>query len=49
MIIILSFVVAIFAYFIAPDGSSNANRMTVEIGGEKPGFQMHFFSSRLNR
>jgi ABC-type dipeptide/oligopeptide/nickel transport system permease subunit len=42
VIITLSVVVAVFAYFIAPDHTPNANRMTVEIGGEKPGFQMHF-------
>ena len=42
VIIALSFVVAVFAYFIAPDPTPNANRMTVEIGGEKPGFTMHF-------
>jgi ABC-type dipeptide/oligopeptide/nickel transport system permease subunit len=42
VIIILSFVTAIFAYFIAPDNTTNANRMTVEIGGEKPGFKMQF-------
>jgi ABC-type dipeptide/oligopeptide/nickel transport system permease subunit len=42
VIILLSFVVAIFAYFIAPDNTTNANRMTVEIGGAKPGFEMLF-------
>ena len=33
---------AVFAYFIAPDHSPNANRMAVEIGGRKPGFSMLF-------
>jgi ABC-type dipeptide/oligopeptide/nickel transport system permease subunit len=47
VIIILSFVVAIFAYFIAPDNTTNANQMTVEIGGAKPGFSMQF--ARLKR
>lgn len=42
VIIILSFVLAVFAYFIAPDHTPNANKMTVEIGGEKPGFKMKF-------
>jgi ABC-type dipeptide/oligopeptide/nickel transport system permease subunit len=47
VIIILSFIVAIFAYFIAPDNTTNANQMTVEIGGAKPGFSMQF--ARLKR
>jgi ABC-type dipeptide/oligopeptide/nickel transport system permease subunit len=42
VIIVLSFIVAIFAYFIAPDNTTNANQMTVEIGGSKPGFKMQF-------
>ncbi|GEO10968.1 ABC transporter permease [Segetibacter aerophilus] len=42
VIICLSFLLAVFAYFIAPDSSPNANKMTVEIGGEKPGFTIHF-------
>ncbi len=33
---------AIFCYFIAPDGSPNANRMIVEIGGRKPGSKQLF-------
>jgi ABC-type dipeptide/oligopeptide/nickel transport system permease subunit len=47
VIILLSFIVAIFAYFIAPDNTTNANQMTVEIGGAKPGFSMQF--ARLKR
>lgn len=42
IVIALSVVVAIFAYFISPDGSPNANRMIVEIGGNKPGFRQLF-------
>lgn len=42
VIIVLAFLLAVFAYFIAPDHSANANRMTVEIGGSKPGFTMQF-------
>lgn len=41
-IICLSLLLAVFAYLIAPDHSPNANKMTVEIGGEKPGFSMQF-------
>jgi peptide/nickel transport system permease protein len=42
VIIILSFLIAVFAYFIAPDHTPNANQMTVEIGGARPGFTMQF-------
>lgn len=35
-------VVAITAYFIAPDASPDANRIIVEIGGRKPGFRQQF-------
>lgn len=43
MVIILTCsVIAIFAYFISPDGSPDANRMIVEIGGQKPGFTQWF-------
>ena len=43
MIIIgLAVIVALLAYFIAPDGSPYANRMVVEIGGKKPGYQQQF-------
>ena len=31
--------VAVFAYFIAPDPSPYANRIILEIGGKKPGFE----------
>lgn len=41
-VIALSFIVAVFAYFIAPDHTPYANMMTVEIGGKKPGFTMKF-------
>lgn len=35
-------VVAITAYFIAPDASPDANRIIVEIGGRRPGFSQAF-------
>jgi peptide/nickel transport system permease protein len=41
-VIILFTLIAIFAYFISPDGSPNANRMIVEIGGRKPGLTQQF-------
>jgi ABC-type dipeptide/oligopeptide/nickel transport system permease subunit len=42
VVIVLCVVVAIFAYFIAPDNSPAANRIIVEIGGQKPGFSQQF-------
>ena len=41
-IIAASILVAVFAYFIAPDDSPFANHMTVEIGGKKPGYTQQF-------
>jgi peptide/nickel transport system permease protein len=34
--------IAITGYLIAPDGSPDANRIIVEIGGRKPGFRQEF-------
>lgn len=42
VIIVLSIIVALFAYFIAPDHSPFANRIVLETGGEKPGFTQQF-------
>lgn len=42
LMIIISIVVAIFSYLIAPDPSPYANRIILEIGGEKPGFSQNF-------
>jgi len=43
IIIAIAILVSMLAYFIAPDGSSYSNRMTVEIGGKKPGYKRQFF------
>ena len=40
--ILLSLFVAVFAYWIAPDPSPNANRMILEISGQGPGYTMQF-------
>ncbi len=37
-IICISLIIAVFCYLIAPDHSTNANRMVIEIGGRKPGY-----------
>lgn len=48
-VIALAFVVAGFAYLVAPDPSPYANRMTVEIGGKKPGYTQCFLLLRYPR
>ncbi len=42
VIIIMSFLVAVFAYLIAPDSSPNADLQTVEIQAKKPGYAQLF-------
>jgi peptide/nickel transport system permease protein len=49
VIIILSVLIAIFAHLIAPDPSPDANRMIVEIDGQKPGFTQQFFKMPRDR
>jgi peptide/nickel transport system permease protein len=49
IIIILSVLVAIFAYFIAPDPSPFANRIILEIGRKKPGFEQSFIKVRKDK
>ena len=49
VVISLSVIVAVFAYFIAPDSSPYANRIILEIGGEKPGYKQTFLKVKNNR
>ncbi len=42
IVIILTIFIAVFAYFIAPDPTPNANRIILEIGGAKPGYTKTF-------
>ncbi len=42
VVIGLTVLLAIFSYFIAPDHSPFANRIILEIGGQKPGYQSKF-------
>lgn len=42
VIIMLTLFIAVFAYYLAPDSSLFANRMIVELGAQKPGFQQTF-------
>lgn len=46
LLIGLSVLVAVFAYFLAPDGSPYANRIVLEIGGNKPGYRQSFLRVR---
>jgi ABC-type dipeptide/oligopeptide/nickel transport system permease subunit len=49
ILIVLSLLLAVFAYFIAPDGSPNANRMIPEIGSKKPGFTIGLLQVKKTR
>lgn len=49
VVIILSLFVAIFAYFLAPDGTPDSNRMIPEIANKKPGFSMQFLQIKKRR
>ena len=42
VMIIAAVCIAIFGYFISPDPSPYANRIILEIGGEKPGYRQSF-------
>ena len=42
IVILLSVITALFSYTIAPDHSPYANRMILEIGGQKPAFSQQF-------
>ena len=46
IIIVLAVIMAVFSYFIAPDHSPYANRMILEIEGQKPGFRQEFLLIR---
>lgn len=48
-VISVAVLVAIFAYFIAPDPSPFANRIILEIGGEKPGFKQSFIKVKKDK
>ncbi len=43
-IILLAVILAIAAYWLAPDSTPQGNRMMVEIAGKKPGFHMRFLA-----
>jgi peptide/nickel transport system permease protein len=49
IVIVISIIVAVFAYFIAPDGSPYANRIILEVGGSKPGYKQNFILVKKER
>jgi peptide/nickel transport system permease protein len=49
ILILIALFVALFSYFLAPDSSPFANRIILEIGGEKPGYTRSFLLVRKNR
>ncbi len=48
-VIAISVIIAVFAYFIAPDHSPYANRIILEVGGNKPGFEQQFLKVKNER
>lgn len=49
VIICLSVIVAVFAYYISPDPSPFANRIILEIGGSRPGHVQQFVKVKKER
>ncbi len=47
--IVLCGLVAVFAYLLAPDNSSNANQMHLEIHSKKPGFEVLMLTIPANQ
>src|SRR5215207_7819667 len=41
--------IAVFGYFLSPDPSPFANRIILEIGGEKPGYTRQFLLVKKDR
>ncbi|MEO7984462.1 MAG: ABC transporter permease [Bacteroidota bacterium] len=49
VVIGIAVLIAVFAYFIAPDPSPFANRIILEIGGSKPGFKQSFIKVKKDK
>lgn len=47
-VIVIALLMAVFAYVIAPDSTTNANRIIVEIAAKKPGYQQQFIKIERN-
>ena len=48
-IIAAAVLVALFAYFLAPDASPDANRIILETGGNRPGFTQRFLKLKKEK
>ncbi len=49
ILIVIAIFISVFGYWIAPDASPFANRMILETGGRKPGFQQKFLLFKRDR
>ena len=49
IVIAIAVLIAVFAYFIAPDPSPFSNRIILEIGGGKPGFKQTFIKVKKDK
>lgn len=49
IVIVLAVLIAVFSYFITPDASPYANRIILEIGGEKPGYKQEFLKVKKDK
>jgi peptide/nickel transport system permease protein len=49
VVIAAAVMVAVFAYYLAPDPSPFANRIILEIGGKKPGFRQSFIKVKKEK
>jgi peptide/nickel transport system permease protein len=49
VMITIAILIAVFGYFLSPDPSPFANRIILEIGGEKPGYARQFLLVKKDR
>jgi peptide/nickel transport system permease protein len=49
IVIVLSVLLAIFAYFISPDPSPYANRIILEVARQKPGLSTNVFENKKRK
>lgn len=49
LLIVIAVSVSIMAYVLAPDSTPYANRMMLEVGGQKPGFRIHVLALQQDR
>lgn len=49
VMIVVAIFIAVFGYFLAPDPSPFANRIILEVGGEKPGYKQSFLLLKKER